>query len=141
MEKNLLYFLMGNVDMAKVCTKQLIELSDDTEFKKQLLEDLSVYERFYNEILALKQSDEQIKDLSYMAEFSTKLSIMLKTLKDKSPAKMANMIIEGYQMGIKDIDENIKLAQQQSERSEVIALAQRYREHIINDMESYKKFL
>lgn len=141
MEKNLLYFLMGNVDMAKVCTKQLIELSDDTEFKKQLLEDLSVYERFYNEILALKQSDEQIKDLSYMAEFSTKLSIMLKTLKDKSPAKMANMIIEGYQMGIKDIDKNIKLAQQQSERSEVIALAQRYREHIINDMESYKKFL
>lgn len=141
MEKNLLYFMTGNIDMAKVSTKELIEITPDAEFKDQLLDDLSEYERFYNRIIELKQKDEQIKGLSPLAEGSTKMSIMFKTMNDKSPEKMSEMLIKGFEMGIKDIDENISKALAAHERPQVISLARDYRQHMVENMEKYEKYV
>ncbi|MEG2082753.1 MAG: hypothetical protein RR011_05950, partial [Oscillospiraceae bacterium] len=110
MEKNLLYFLLGNIDMARITTKKLIELSSDVDFKKLLLADLESYERFYDRCAALKTQGEALKDVSFVAENMTKLTIGAKTLRDKSPAKMSHMLMEGFEMGIADARENIKKA-------------------------------
>lgn len=138
MEKNLLYFLFGNIDMAKVTTQQLIELSEDQSFKKSLLDDLSEYERFYNRALQLKDGDEQLKNISPLAKFSTKASMMLETFKDKSPSKMSGMLIKGFEMGIQDITQNLETGEEK--REDVIALAKEYRQMLIDNMEKYKSF-
>ena len=72
MEKNLLYFMMGNIDMAKVATKELIEITPYDDFRRGLMDDLSEYEKFYNRVEELKREDEKLKGLSPLAEGSTK---------------------------------------------------------------------
>ncbi|MEG1049314.1 MAG: hypothetical protein RSE24_02105 [Oscillospiraceae bacterium] len=141
MEKNLLYFLLGNIDMARITTKKLIELSSDVDFKKLLLADLDSYEKFYDRCAALKTDGEALKDVSFVAENMTKLTIGAKTLRDKSPAKMSHMLMEGFEMGITDARENIKKARQEQEREEVILLATEYLALLCDNQEQYRKFL
>ncbi|MEG1801531.1 MAG: hypothetical protein RR273_06090 [Oscillospiraceae bacterium] len=141
MEKNLLYFLLGNIDMARITTKKLIELSSDVDFKKLLLADLESYERFYDRCAALKTQGETLKDVSFVAENMTKLTIGAKTLRDKSPAKMSHMLMEGFEMGIADARENIEKARQEQEREEVILLATEYLALLCDNQEQYQKFL
>ena len=61
MEKNLLYFMLGNIDMAKVATKELIEITPYDDFRRELMDDLSEYEKFYNRVEELKREDEKLK--------------------------------------------------------------------------------
>ena len=141
MEKNLLYFMMGNVDMAKVSTKELIDITPYMDFRGELMDDLSEYEKFYNRIEELKTADEKLKGLSPLAEGSTKMSIMFKTMKDKSRQNMSEMLIKGFDMGIKDIDENIAKAIAAKERPQVIDLARDYRMHMVKNREKYLKYI
>ena len=141
MEKNLLYFMMGNVDMAHVSTKELIDITPFMDFRNELLDDLSEYKKYYSRIEELKQADEKLKGLSPLAEGSTKMSIMFKTMSDKSRSKMSEMLVKGFEMGIKDIDENIAKAVNVNERPEVIALAKDYREYMVKSLEKYKKYI
>jgi hypothetical protein len=141
MEKNLLYFMMGNVDMAKVSTKELIDITPYMDFRNELMDDLSEYEKFYNRIEELKQEDEKLKGLSPLAEGSTKMSIMFKTMTDKSRQNMSEMLVKGFDMGIKDIDENIAKAVAVKERPQVIQLARDYRMHMVKNREKYLKYI
>lgn len=138
MEKELLYFLYGNVDMAKLTTAQLIQISEDMNFRKLLLEDLEDYENFASQIMQLKEEEEQIKPVSELAKFSTKTAMKVETIIDKSPQKICEMLIKGCEMGIEDISHNLEKAQ--GEKPQVIELAKTYREFLINKMEKYKKY-
>ena len=126
---------------AKLTTQQLIEISEDEEFKKQLLSDLSEYERFYNKIIQLREENEKLKDVSPLAEMSTRVTIAMKTLTDKSPAKMSEMLMDGFEMGIKDAEENMVKAKDEGEKQEIIDLAGEYRRHLTENMEKYKKYI
>ena len=141
MEKNLLYFMLGNVEMAKVSTKQLIEITPYEDFRSELLGDLSEYEKFYNKILEVRDADEKLKDVNPIAEFSTKMSIMFKTMHDKSRSKMSEMLIKGFEMGLSDIEENLAKAVQAREKPQVIELANEYKLHLIKNMEKYKGYV
>ncbi|MEG2929276.1 MAG: hypothetical protein RR846_06970 [Oscillospiraceae bacterium] len=141
MEKNLLYFLLGNIDMAKITTKKLIEISADGDFKRLLLEDLEGYDRFYDRCCAMKSESEKLKDVSFLAENMTKMSIAIKTMRDKSPAKMSGMLMDGFEMGISDAQENIKRAKADGERQEVISLATQYLTLLFDNQSRYEKFL
>ena len=134
MEKNLLYFMLGNVEMAKVSTKQLIEITPYEDFRSELLGDLSEYEKFYNKILEVRDADEKLKDVNPIAEFSTKMSIMFKTMHDKSRSKMSEMLIKGFEMGLSDIEENLAKAVQAREKPQMIELAKEYKLHLIKKL-------
>jgi dienelactone hydrolase len=107
------------------------------DFRNELMDDLSEYEKFYNRIEELKQEDEKLKGLSPLAEGSTKMSIMFKTMTDKSRQNMSEMLVKGFDMGIKDIDENIAKAIAVKERPQVIQLARDYRMHMVKNREKY----
>ena len=141
MEKNLLYFMMGNVDMAKVSTKELIAITPYEDFRRDLMDDLSEYERFYNRIEELKKDDEKLKGLSPLAEGSTRISIMFKTITDKSRKNMSEMLIKGFDMGIRDIDDNLSKAISVHERPQVIELARDYRQHLVENKKKYEKYI
>lgn len=133
--------MLGNVEMAKVSTKQLIEITPYEDFRSELLGDLSEYEKFYNKILEVRDADEKLKDVNPIAEFSTKMSIMFKTMHDKSRSKMSEMLIKGFEMGLSDIEENLAKAVQAREKPQVIELAKEYKLHLIKNMEKYKGYV
>ena len=133
--------MLGNVEMAKVSTKQLIEITPYEDFRSELLGDLSEYEKLYNKILEVRDADEKLKDVNPIAEFSTKMSIMFKTMHDKSRSKMSEMLIKGFEMGLSDIEENLAKAVQAREKPQVIELAKEYKLHLIKNMEKYKGYV
>lgn len=141
MEKNLLYFMLGNVEMAKVSTQKLIEITPYEDFRNELMGDLSEYEKFYNKILEVRDADEKLKDVNPIAEFCTNMSITFKTMHDKSRKNMSEMLIKGFEMGLTDIEENLAKAVQYHEKPAVIELAKEYKLHLIKNMEKYKGYV
>ncbi len=106
MEKGLLYFLNGNVQMGMLSTRHMIELCNDESLRESLLDDLHAYEKFENAIINIK-GKKPIKPLSSMAEAGTEWAMDMKLTFNDSVENMAKMLIKGYEMGIKDISENL----------------------------------
>ena len=107
MEKGLLYYLNGNIQMGMESTRYMIEICDNEKLRASMLNDLHAYEKFENAVLKIK-GNQQIKPLSTMAEMGTEMAIDMKTLFNDSPENMAKMLAKGYEMGIKDVSENLE---------------------------------
>jgi len=107
MEKGLMYYMNGNLQMAKLSTKHLIEISPDEKMRASLLEDLHALEKFESNMLYIKGT-EKVKPLSNMSQMNTEMAIDMKTLMNKSPEKLASMLTAGYEKGISSISENIR---------------------------------
>ena len=107
MEKGLLYYLNGNIQMGMESTRHMIEICDNEKLRRSMLDDLHAYEKFENAVLKIK-GNQQMKPLSTMAEMGTEMAIDMKTLFNDSPENMAKMLAKGYEMGIKDISENLE---------------------------------
>lgn len=107
MEKGLLYYLNGNVQMGMESTRHMIKLCDDEALRACLLDDLHAYEKFENAIVRIK-GKKLIKPLSPMAEAGTEWAMDMKITINDSVENMAKMLIKGYDMGIKDISENLE---------------------------------
>ena len=107
MEKGLLYYLNGNIQMGMESTRYMIEICDDERLRASMLDDLYAYEKFENAVVKVR-GDQKIKPLSTMAEMGTEMAIDMKTLFNDSPENMAKMLAKGYEMGIKDISENLQ---------------------------------
>ena len=54
---------------------------------------------------------------------------------------MSEMLIKGFDMGLKDIDENLSIAIAARERPQVIDLARDYRQHLLANKEKYEKYV
>ncbi len=137
MEKGLLYFMNGNLQMAKLSTNHLIEISPDERMRASLLEDLHALEKFENAIRRIQGTDK-IKGLSDMAQRNTEMAIDMKTIMNKSPEKMADMLATGYEKGIASIHENIK--RNADEREDVKELARGYLMFLKQTHAKYKGF-
>lgn len=107
MEKGLLYYLNGNVQMGLESTRYMIEKCDDEKLRSAMLNDLHAYEKFENAIMKIK-GEQPVKPLTPMAEMGTELAIDMKTMLDDSPQNMAKMLARGYEKGIKDISRNLE---------------------------------
>ena len=107
MEKGLLYYLNGNIQMGMESTRHMIEICDNEKLRASMLDDLHAYEKFENAVVKIK-GKQKIKPLTTMAEMGTEMAIDMKTLFNDSPENMAKMLAKGYEMGIKDISENLE---------------------------------
>ena len=107
MEKGLLYYLNGNIQMGMESTRHMIEICKDEKLRHTMLEDLHAYEKFENALMKIK-GEQTVKPLSTMAEIGTEMAIDMKTLFNDSAENMAKMLAKGYEMGIKDISLNLE---------------------------------
>ena len=107
MEKGLLYFLNGNIQMGMESTRHMIEVCDDENLRASMLNDLHAYEKFENALMKIK-GIQKVKPLSTMAEKGTEMAIDMKVMFNDSPQSMAKMLARGYEMGIRDISENLE---------------------------------
>ena len=108
MEKGLLYFMNGNLQMGMLSTRHMIEICQDEKMRRSLLKDLHAYEKFENAIVNKAGENQMIKPVTDMAEYGAKMGIDMKTFMDNSTEKMADMLAKGYEKGIRSIHSNLQ---------------------------------
>ena len=138
MEKGLLYFMNGNVQMGMLSTRHMVEICPDEKMRRSLLEDLHAYEKFQNAIINLRGKDNPIKGLSNMAQRNTEMAIDMKTFMSKDTEKLRSMLAKGYEKGIASIHENIQKAT--DEKADVKELAEGYLMFMKQTHAKYKGF-
>lgn len=96
-----LNYIYQNAEMGVQTITQLLDITDDEAFKKQLESQRDTYNAFHDEAKKLLDKhgcDE--KGLSTLSEIRTYLMINMQTLTDKSTTHIAEMMIVGSTMGI-----------------------------------------
>ena len=80
---------------------QLINMTEDTRFRDTLTSQMAEYTKISNKAAEmLKKQCDSPEDISPMSKVSSYVMTEMKTLTDKSPSKMAEMMIQGSSMGI-----------------------------------------
>ncbi len=138
MERGLLYFMYGNLQMGALTTQHLIKICPDENLRASLLKDLHAIEKFQNAILALKDSDEQLKPVNNIVEKNTQIGIDMKTVFSKDTDKLCEMLVSGYEKGIQSLNEN--MAKHKNESDEAIQLAEGYLNFMKECRAKYKGF-
>ena len=138
MEKGLLYFMHGNIQMGMLSTRHLIEISPDEKLRRALLEDLHAYEKFQNAVFALQGENQQLKTLTNMAQRGTEMAIDMKTAFSKETDKLEDMLVKGYEKAISALHENLQNAE--NEKEDVKQLATGYMNFLRQCHARYKGF-
>ena len=102
MEKGLLYYLNGNIQMGMESTRHMIEICDDERLRRSMLEDLHAYEKFENALIKI-QGTQVIKPISAMAKAGSQWGMDMKVMADDSSENMSAMLAKGYEKGINDL--------------------------------------
>jgi hypothetical protein len=142
MDKNVefLNYIHQNAEMGKDTINQLIGISEDEEYKKIMKSQLEEYKMIYNSTdEKLKQLNKEAKDINAFSKVSTYIMINLKTLANKSPSHISEMLIQGSTMGIIDLTK--KLKEYAYADKEILALANKLLQLEENNVEEYKKYI
>ncbi len=136
----LLNYIYQNSEMGVNTIKQLLDITNDAEFKENLEFQHNEYEDIHLEAKkALNQNGFDQKGISALTKIRTYLSISLSTLTDKSPSHIAEMLIVGSNMGIVNAIKNLKKYKNADEN--IKNLMKRLLRFEENNVQQLKKFL
>ena len=100
---NLLEAVVQNTEMGKNTLEQIVPMTDDVQFKAELLRQRNVYHQLNQEAhTAIEACGGTAQGQSAMAKLNTKMGISMKTLTDKSTRNLAEMLTQGSGMGVVD---------------------------------------
>ena len=100
---NLLEAVVQNTEMGKNTLEQIVPMTDDVQFKAELLRQRNVYHQLNQEAhTAIEACGGTAQGQSAMAKLNTKVSIGMKTITDKSTRNLAEMLTQGSGMGVVD---------------------------------------
>lgn len=126
--------------MGKNTISQLIGISQDEEYKRLLQSQLQEYTTIYNSTdKKLKELNKDAKNINSFSKASTYAMINLKTLTNKSPSHISEMLIQGNTMGIIDLTK--KLKEYDDADQEILSLANKLLKLEQNNIEECKKYL
>lgn len=123
--KELLILIYDNVKMGVSSTKKLIDLikEKDNKIKFLLEEELQKYEAFYKECKKLmKKEDVKSEHSTFLKDLTANTAMKTEVSKDNSDAKIASILIRGFNMGNVNIEAKIKDYKKEASRS-VLKLA------------------
>lgn len=105
----MLNYIHQNSQMGVDTIRQLVEIVKDEDLNAELNKQLNEYQDIYDKTEELmNNSQEETKGISTVSKIMTYISISMKTLNDKTPSYIAQMLIQGSTMGVIDITKNIK---------------------------------
>ena len=100
---NLLEAVVQNTEMGKNTLEQIVPMTDDVQFKAELLRQRNVYHQLNQEAhTAIEACGGTAQGQSAMAKLNTRMGIGMKTLTDKSTRNLAEMLSEGSSQGVMD---------------------------------------
>ncbi len=105
----MLNYIYQNTQMGTDTINQLLGIVDDDKFSKQLQSQLNEYKNIKSKAAKmLNEHGRTEKGISTMLKVGTYMNIEFKTMKDNSPEKVAEMLIQGSTMGVIDATKNLK---------------------------------
>ncbi|SCK04453.1 Uncharacterised protein [uncultured Clostridium sp.] len=139
----ILNFIYQNSEMGTETIKHLIDITENStnnEFKDVLYSQYNEYKKIFNESeKMIKDRGNDPKDINKFQKITTYIMINMKTLTDKSPSHLSEMLIQGSTMGI--IDATKRINQYDDADKDVLDLANRLLEFEKDNQEEWKKFL
>lgn len=136
----LLNFVYQNSQMGIESLSQLIELSDDEEFKECMEKQLEKYREFNKEARRLlEERGHNEKSIGMFDRLKTYLMINLQTMNDKSASHMAQMLIEGSSMGVTNALQDLR--KYEDADTEILRLMRKLYKFEEKNVETYKAFL
>lgn len=136
----LLNYIHQNSEMGQNTLNQLIGIVEDNSFKEVLQSQFNEYKKiFYLSEEKIKEQNKEAKEINTFSKISTYMMINLKTLTNKSPSHISEMLIQGSTMGIIDITK--KINEYNSANKEILDLADNLLKFEQNNIEELKKFL
>ena len=100
---SLLEAVVQNTEMGKNTLEQIVPMTDDVQFKAELLRERNIYRELNQEAhTAIEACGGTAQGQSAMAKLNTKVSIGMKTITDKSTRNLAEMLTQGSSMGVMD---------------------------------------
>ena len=100
---NLLEAVVQNTEMGKNTLEQIVPMTEDVQFKAELLRERNGYRALNQEAhTAIEACGAQAQGQSAMAKLNTRLGVGMKTLTDKSTRNLAEMLSEGSSQGVMD---------------------------------------
>ena len=90
---NLLEAVVQNTEMGKNTLEQILPMTNDVQFKAELLRQRNIYHQLNQEAhTAIEACGGSAQGQSTMAKLNTKMGISMKTLTDKSTRNLAEML-------------------------------------------------
>lgn len=135
-----LNYIYENSQMGIDTVSQLSGIVDDPELSRQLSSQLKEYQSINNDaVKQLHASGNVVRGLSKAAEISTYMTIGMKTLANKSPEHISEMMMEGSTKGVVDVTK--KLKKYPDADSGTISLANKLLKTEQHNLEELKHFL
>ncbi len=136
----LLNYIYQNSQMGIKTIEQLLDIVEDKEFTMHLQTQLEEYKKLNQAaIQMLQERGHEEKEIGNMEKISAYISINMKTLTDKTPSHISEMLIQGSTMGTIDASKNIK--KYASADSSILKLAEKLLKTEEDNIEQLKKFL
>lgn len=136
----LLNYIYQNAEMGKNTVSQLVGIAENKAYKELLLSQFKEYNAIFGRAdKAIKKRKTQPKKIDMFSKASTYVMITMKTIRDKSPSHISEMLIQGNTMGIIDLTK--RLNEYDDADKEVLKLAKRLLELEHSNIEECKKFL
>ena len=100
---SLLEAVVQNTEMGKNTLEQIVPMTDDVQFKAELLRERNIYRELNQEAhTAIEACGGTAQGQSAMAKLNTRMGIGMKTLTDNSTRNLAEMLSEGSSQGVMD---------------------------------------
>ena len=100
---SLLEAVVQNTEMGKNTLEQIVPMTDDVQFKAELLRERNIYCELNQEAhTAIEACGGTAQGQSAMSKLNTRMGIGMKTLTDKSTRNLAEMLSEGSSQGVMD---------------------------------------
>jgi hypothetical protein len=100
---SLLEAVVQNTEMGKNTLEQIVPMTDDVQFKAELLRERNIYRELNQEAhTAIEACGGTAQGQSAMAKLNIRMGIGMKTLTDKSTRNLAEMLSEGSSQGVMD---------------------------------------
>ena len=140
-DAEMLNFVYQNSQMGVETLNQLLPMIDNEAFKKLIEPQLNEYKQIHEEAKELlNRHGYDEKGIGALEKIMTYLMIDMKTLMDKSSSHIAEMLIQGSNMGIIDAVKRINQYEKEAEK-EVTALMKRLLKFEENNVERLKDAL
>jgi len=135
-----LNYIYQNSQMGIDTINQLNDIVEDPDFSHQLSNQLGEYQQINSEaISSLHSTGEEEQNIGKVAELSTYMSIGLKTMANRSPEHISEMMIEGSTKGVKEVTTKLKKYTEADDST--ISLGQRLLKTEQNNIETLKHYL
>lgn len=141
-DKEIIAYMQESIDMGIEALETLAKNleSTDNKIKSNVLKALECYKCFQKKCSVFAKDGEPIKKGNLLSVIMAKMGTKAEFMKDNSDAKIADTLIQGYNMGVIDITKKIKKYKGDVSK-EVLKLANEYKEMQEKGIRDVKGFL